>query len=244
MLLQTKLQNHSSCYFPCLDTRLLASGTEVIPEVEECASDIVSTKSVESDLWGTSLERNTKHGRDDEGAVGSDGGRPSENSSGFLRREKDTNGTESSSVHETGAKEKIEEQEDEPSIVLCRIGHLIADLDKVSLCKGSDGTPNDGNHCHLGSSILVGHDSANRANNRSDKGSKPGNMGAIGSIWVGVGVIDFISSATGFARCLVDVEVNDAFSDAAITRQVAKEIDNQFWKRTTVADEGTEAHDV
>mmetsp|Transcript_7299 Transcript_7299/g.15100 ORF Transcript_7299/g.15100 Transcript_7299/m.15100 type:complete len:124 (+) Transcript_7299:1347-1718(+) len=102
--------------FRCLDTRLLASRAEVVPEVEKAASDVVTTESIEGDLGSSSLESDTEHGGDDESTVRSDGGRPSKNSSGFLRREEDTNGTEGSSVHESSTEEEVEEQEDEPSV--------------------------------------------------------------------------------------------------------------------------------
>mmetsp|Transcript_12638 Transcript_12638/g.31834 ORF Transcript_12638/g.31834 Transcript_12638/m.31834 type:complete len:149 (-) Transcript_12638:1173-1619(-) len=100
----------------CLDTGLLASRAEVEPEVENAAGDVVSTESIEGDLGSSSLESDTEHGGDDESTVRSNGGRPSKNSSCFLRREEDTNGTEGSSVHESSTEEEIEEQEDEPSV--------------------------------------------------------------------------------------------------------------------------------
>ena len=141
-----------------LHSRLLAARAEIVPEVKEEASDVVSSEAIEGNLRVTSFESNTKHDRDDESTVTRNGRRPSKDGSRFFRREENTNRTERSTIHHSTAEEEIDEEEDEQSIVCWVRGgvvHLADCLQKSSLTKCSNSAPNNGDVGNLCSSILV-----------------------------------------------------------------------------------------
>ena len=130
-----------------LDARLLAARTEVVVEVEKAARDVVATEAVEGDLGISGLEGDSEHDGDDEGAVGGDGGGPAKDGSGLLGGEEDADGPEGGSVHETGGKEEVEEEEDEPAVVLLGVLKILGLLDECSLGKGGDGASQLGLGC-------------------------------------------------------------------------------------------------
>ena len=226
-----------------LDARLLAARTEVVVEVEKAARDVVATEAVEGDLGISGLEGDSEHDGDDEGAVGGDGGGPAKDGSGLLGGEEDADGPEGGSVHETGGKEEVEEEEDEPAVVLLGVLKILGLLDECSLGEGGDGAPDDGDHGSLGAAVLVGHNASDGADEGSNEGAEPGDGGSVG----GIGVDDLVASLPGSsAGVLGDILVlkGSVIGEAAIPRDVSEEVDDELGEGSGISDEGTEAHDV
>jgi len=169
-----------------LHSWLLASRPNVIPKVKERARDVVPSKAKESHLGSARLEGNTKHHRNDKGTIRGDGRGPAKDGTSFLGWEEDADSPECSSVHETSAEKKTKEEEDEHSVVLGRVLHFSANLHEASLSKSSRSGPNDGNHSHLRSTPLVSSHTSEGTNQGTNACSKPGHVGAIGRIGVGV----------------------------------------------------------
>ena len=154
-----------------LDTSAFRAGTKVEPKVENGAGHIVAPETKESRFGRTSLERNGKHGGNDKGSVAGNGGRPTQDGTGLFGREQNTNGTEGGSIHEPRREEEVQEQKDKPRVVVFRIFKVLGLADEDSLAKSGNCAPDNGDHGHVGSTVLVCHDTANGSNERSDTGT-------------------------------------------------------------------------
>ena len=112
---------------------------------------------------------------------------------------------------------------------------------KSTLGEGRNGTPDNGNHGHLGSTVLVGQCSTNGADQRSNTCSQPCDLRSVGGVGVGVFVVSNPFSGTSV---LIGTKLEHTVGEASVTLEVTEEIDDELWERTTVSDEGTETHDV